>query len=147
MAAARATTTILKDAPFWDCAMADRVSKGKDAADLFRSVCIAIAPRYCHCRDLALSCATPLAHCTTPLRKKWGISNGSPSKSAGAIEGDLTTGMATGRLSGGPIGCGVSLYYLMRAARFASSGRLYRANSSAPRLACSRLGHDMRGHV
>jgi hypothetical protein len=49
-----------------------------------------------------------------------------------------------------PIGCGVSLLRLMRAASLgstASNGMAIRAKLSAPRLASSRVGHDKRGRV
>src|SRR5262249_44405872 len=53
------------------------------------------------------------------------------------------------RLSGGPIGCGVALSLLMRAATFGSidsNGIAIRAKLSAPRLASSSFGHDWRGN-
>src|SRR5262249_20352186 len=87
------------------------------------------------------------------LRRKAGISNGSPSKGSGGAIGGAS---ATGRddiESGPPIGCGRMFAVLMRASSGrsmlmpATSFRRVSAMASARCLASSRLTHDKIGNV
>src|SRR5262249_60610471 len=82
------------------------------------------------------------------LRKKSGMSGTPAPLPVGRQSDEVASPVRGGRLSGGPIGCDVSLSRSMRAASLgstASNGMAIRAKLSAPRLAASRSAHDWRG--
>src|SRR5215831_11276027 len=74
------------------------------------------------------------------LRKKSGMSGTPAPLPVGRQSDEIASLVRGGRLSGGPIGCGVPLSRLMRAASVGSAafnGMAIRAKLSAPRLASS----------
>src|SRR5262245_61113703 len=84
------------------------------------------------------------------LRKKSGMSRTPAPLPIGRQSDGVASPARGGRLSGDPIGCGVSLSRLMRAASLgltASNGMAIRAKLSAWRLASSRADHDRIGIV
>src|SRR5262249_29491339 len=79
------------------------------------------------------------------LRRKSGMSGMSAPLPVGLQSEAITVSWESCRLSGGPIGCGVSLSRLIRAER--SEGIAANASASAWCLALSRSGHDRIGVV
>src|SRR5262249_56840727 len=78
------------------------------------------------------------------LRKKSGMSGTPAPLLVGRQSDEVASPVRGGRLSGGPIGCGVSLSRLMRAASLgstAANGMAIRAKLSAPPLASSSCPH------
>jgi hypothetical protein len=84
------------------------------------------------------------------LRRKSGMSGALAPLPAGRQLDEVASLVGGARLSGGPIGCGVSLSRLMRVASLGSTalnGMAIRAKRSAPRRASSRSPHDQRALV